>query len=394
MNHGEPTLRPGLGIERLCLGLAALGVMACAVGLLLAPARFLPNALVAAYYLLTLSLGGLLFIALTQVTGAKWSARFRRVPQTMAGVLPMASIVLAIVVLASRSLYPWAGSVKEPAQNPLQAAWQSWPFFLVRSLIYLGCWSALGMAIVRATRRETETADRSRGSAVPLSALFLVVFGVTFWLASEDWLMSVDLQWSSTVYSVYQFAGVLLGGLASIIVFAGLLPGFGRFVGVVTRENLHDLGKLLFAFSTFWMYVWFCQYMLIWYVNNPEETSWLVRRIDDGWMPFLVASLALNWLVPFVVLLPRANKERFEVLVFVAAVVLAGRWLDLYVCVLPAGFSAPGASLAWEIGMGLGAAGLFAVLVVRGLGRAALLAVNNAHLLEPARESAVPAVDI
>jgi hypothetical protein len=124
----------------------------------------------------------------------------------------------------------------------------------------------------------------------------------------------------------------------------------GPFRGILTKQHIHDLGKLLFGFSTFWMYLWFFQYMLVWYVNNPEETSYFARRLHAGWRPLFFLDIALNWGIPFLVLLPRASKQRVGVLVAVSVVILAGRWLDLYIAILPYAGEPTPTSLAWELG--------------------------------------------
>jgi hypothetical protein len=210
-------------------------------------------------------------------------------------------------------------------------------------------------------------------SNVRLSAGFLVVFGLTLWLASEDWLMSLTPGWSSTVFSVYQFSGIVVAGLAGMILFSVWLRWLGPFRRVLNTEHLHDLGMLLFGFSTFWVYLWFCQYMLIWYVNNPEETPWVAVRSTGPWARLLIVSLVLNWGIPFVVLLPRWTKKRAAILGSVAALVLAGHWLDLYIAILPpSGFPSAGA-MGCESGLWLGTMGLFALLFFFLLRRAAIV---------------------
>jgi hypothetical protein len=144
----------------------------------------------------------------------------------------------------------------------------------------------------------------------------------------------------------------------------------------------HDLGKLLFGFSTFWMYLWFCQYLLIWYVNNPEEAGWLARRLHGGWGSLLVLDLILNWGIPFLVLLPRSSKQRISILAAVSVVVLAGRWLDLYLEIVPHCGGVPLAGAAWEIGLAAGAAGLFALVFLAALRKAALIPVGDPFLVE------------
>jgi hypothetical protein len=384
MKPGE-LIRPPRSVIALCAVLAGLGGVALAAGFLQSPERTWLNLLLVSYFLLSLGLGGLLFVALQYVTGAGWSVPLRRVPEAMAAILPVAALGLGIVFLAQPSLYPWTNPVVSEARvaNPLRDPWFTWPFFLGRAAFYVACWMALGYALVHTSHRQDQDSDPGHSRTnVRLSSIFLVLFGVTFWLASQDWLMSLDAEWFSTIFAVYQFGGLFLGGLAGITLLAACLCWLGPFRNVFTGSRAHDLGKLLFGFSSFWAYLWFCQYMLIWYVNNPEEAVWYTRRLQGGWTPLFLLNLILNWAIPFVVLMPRAMKQRVGVLASVSVVVLAGRWLDLYLQILPRTGEAPLAGAAWEIGLAIGAAGLFGLVFFAAFGRAAVLPVGDPLLTE------------
>ncbi len=313
---------------------AGLTVVALLGGAALAgwdPEHIAANLLVASYGLLGLGLGGSVLLALLLVTGARWSLPIRPAVERLTVLVPVGAAGVAIVLLAFPSLYPW---YREPndTNSPFQALWLDRSFFLLRSVVYLGLWVGLVTGLVRAARRQ---ADRPAGPGVRIAAVFLVVFALTCWLSAVDWIMSLDAPWSSTMFGIYQFAGMFLGALAALIVLVVWLEHGGYFGGRLTRDHRRDLGTLLFGFSSFWAYTWFCQYLLIWYVNNPEEAGYFLRRQQGPWPALTVASLALNWAVPFLVLLPRAAKENTLVLLAVAAAVLLGRWLDLYLMVLP-----------------------------------------------------------
>ncbi|HLN29045.1 MAG TPA: hypothetical protein VK395_14955 [Gemmataceae bacterium] len=375
----------------ICGLLAVLGGGALLTVLLQSPERFWPNLLLASFFLLSLGLAGLVFVALQYVTGAGWAVALRRVPEAMAAIIPVAGLGLLVVFLAKPSLYPWASStLSEEVQTPLHQAWFSQTFFLVRAAAYLAGWLLLGSALVRNSRRQDDDSSLAyTHKNVRLSALFLVVFGVSFWLASQDWLMSLEPEWSSTIFAVYQFAGLFVSGLAAIILLSACLYFLGPFRDVLTKQHLHDLGKLLFGFSSFWMYLWFCQYMLIWYVNNPEETSYFTRRLQGDWRPLFFLNVILNWGIPFLILLPKATKQSMGVLAIVSLVVLAGHWLDLYLGILPYSGNPTPSSAAWEVGSMLGAAGLFGLVFFTALGRAALVPLGDPFLPESLPASVV-----
>jgi hypothetical protein len=378
MNSTELSFRPPRGLVVLCGAIAVLGAAALVVGLLQSPARAWLNLLLDSFYLLSLALGALIFVALQYVTGAGWSVGLRRVPEAMTAVLPLAALGLLAVFLARPSLYAGAAEA-----NPLRHAWFQRPFFLARAVFFLACWMAFAFAIVRVSHRQDQDGDPAHTRTnVRLSAAFLVVFAVTFWLAGQDWLMSLDGEWSSTIFSVYQFGGLFLGGLAGITLLAACLRWLGPFRDVLGQGQVRDLGNLLCGFGGFWGYLWFSQSMLIWYVNNPEEAVWYTRRLHDGWAPLFYLNVVLNWVVPLAVLLPQAAKRRVGVVAAVALVVLAGRWLDLYLQILPPTGEAPLTGAAWEIGLAAGAAGVFGLAFLTGLGRSPLVPIGDPFLPE------------
>jgi hypothetical protein len=323
------------------------------------PARIWANLLVTSYCLLCLGLGGAVWLAMFQVTGARWSDVIRPVTERLTLLLPVGAIGMALVLTAAPSVYPWTTEAGETG-SAFQALWLSRPFFLLRSCIYLALWLGMSFLLVRASRRKDD-------HCVRISAVFLVVFALTFWLASVDWIMSLEPKWSSAIFGVYHFAGMFLAALAGIIVAAIGFEFRGQAGGRLTKNHLGDLGTLLFSFSSFWAYMWFCQYLLIWYVNNPEETDYFILRQHDSWLPYFLANVVLNWGVPFVVLLFRPAKENAGVLLAVAVIVLVGRWLDLYLMILPPVVGSRSGFAISDFGLFLATMGLAVLVVARPL---------------------------
>jgi hypothetical protein len=183
------------------------------------------------------------------------------------------------------------------------------------------------------------------------------------------------------VFAWINLSGMFLGGLAMISVVVVILRGMG-YQQVFTTDHLHDLGRLMQAFSLFWVYMWVSQHMLIWYSNIPEETSYYIFRHFGGWGSLSFLNLLLNWLIPFVLLLPRRNKRDDKLMLQVATVILMGRWLDLYIMVMPATLGQEPALGIWEVGPIAGAVALFFWLVFRTLGRHTLVPINDPYLCE------------
>jgi len=183
------------------------------------------------------------------------------------------------------------------------------------------------------------------------------------------------------VFAVYVFAGLLVLGLALVTLIVVVLRERGPLAGVVSEEHLHDLGKLLFAFTTFWAYIWLSQYLLVWYANLPDEVTHYLHRTGPPWLGLFLVNLLVNWAVPFLVLLPRAAKRSPRVLKWICLLLLGGRWLDLYLLVMPERAARPSLG-PLEVLVPLGCAGLFMFLTARALAEAPLLPVGDPYLEE------------
>jgi hypothetical protein len=377
--------RPHAWVTWLFFGVGLLGIGIFAGGAFQDPQRAWGNLLLASYYFVGLGLGGALLVSLFYVTGARWSDVLQRVPEAMTALLPAGAVGLVFVLLLRPTLFPWFNQAMAAGSDlsPFQKVWFDRPFFLGRTLVYVLLWLAFVFALVRRSRREENSDVESPSSkSVALAALFLVMFAVTCWLASTDWIMSLEPRWSSTIFGLYNFAGIFVTVFAAVSVAVVCLHWRGAFAGLLTSSHFHDLGTLLFSFSSFWMYIWFCQYMLIWYVNNPEETTYFRLRQQPGWQQLMLVNLALNWGVPFLVLLFRRAKESPGVLLLVATSLLIGRWVDLYLMILPPLQSQAPFSGAWEAGLVLAALGVAVILFRRALTWAPLVP----KLLTEARE--------
>jgi hypothetical protein len=387
----EPfAFRPPRWVFLLLVALAALGALALAGGLFLEPHRTWANVLLVSNYLIGLSTGSLVLIALLYVTGARWSEPLRRLPEALALGLPVGGVGLAAVLLFQPSLYAWAADSAhgEGHASPLRSLWLGRPFFLLRALTYLAIWLTYALLIVRNSRLQDRTGDPAlTRSNSRLSAGFLVAFGLTCWLSSYDWLMSLEPDWTSTIFGVYHFAGLFLSALAAVTLLAVWLRRSIAFQALVSEDRLNDLGTLLFSFSSFWMYIWFCQYLVIWYTNHPDETTWFLRRSVSPWPALMLIALILEWGIPFMVLLFRNAKRSPIILAGVAIVILAGRWVDLFVIIFPTQgemHAEPG----WiEVGLVLGAAGVFGLTVLRALATAPLVPIHDPLLDSTSPES-------
>jgi hypothetical protein len=368
------------------LGLLAMfSAIVLAVGCVMVPERIWSNLLIVGVYLVTLALGGTLFIALTYVANASWNVAFRRVPEAMAVALAPAGLGLLAVLAARCRQYAWHPHSGEPDAGTFwfKELWTHPTFWMIRAVAYIAVWLLLSRMLVAASRRQ----DYSKDLGLTLfnrrlSAVFLLVYAPTLSLASCDWLMLLDPMWFSTVFGVYNFAGMVQATLATMIILAVILRRRGPLHNVFTDDHLHDLGKLLLGFSCFWMYIWFSQYMLIWYANLPEETTYYLARTTGAYELLFVVNMVLNWLVPFLLLLRRGPKRRPELVAKVAVVVLVGRWLDLYMMVVPTFATAGPPFGVWEAAGVVAMAGATVWAVLRGLAATSLVPARDPRLGE------------
>lgn len=363
----DAELTPRPAIDRLALGGALVGVGALVVGLMVAPTRTWANLLLNGFYFVSLSLGALVFLSTQYLTKAGWSTAIRRVPEGLAAYLPIGALLILPVWFGRHQLYEWMepGAAEGDALLAAKAPYLNEPFFLVRMVVILAVWAGFAYLFRRASLAQDASGngEAQRARLTRLSAIFLVVFAVTVSIASFDWLMSVEPHWFSTIYGVYVFSGLFVAAIAAVTVGVLVLgQEGGPLERAVSEEHLHDLGKMIFAFSTFWAYIWVSQYLLIWYGNIPEEATYFALRTGEGWLPVFALNVILNWGVPFLVLMSRNAKRNPRVLLAVAAVVLVGHWLDLYLLVMPP--LLPGFAIGLiEVLTFVGFAGLFLAVV-------------------------------
>lgn len=331
------TFIPTPGFRRFWAGTALLGAILLTLCLAMDQHRVWAGALLIAFYITSLGLGSAVFLALTNITGAGWHVAFRRIPEAMTWLLPVGGIALWALLWIQKDRYGWHHhGTADAGTFAFKEFWLSPGFLLGRAAGCLVVWFLFSKMLVAASRRQDAHTERKAARVSPMpSVLFLFVFAITFSLASIDWIMALEPMWFSTVWGVYQFSGMFMGTLAMMIIAGILLRRHGIMAEAFRDAHLHDLGKLLLGFSCFWMYIWFCQYMLIWYSNIPEETSYYLERINGSWGPMTLANLALNWVIPFFVLLPKPNKRSETIMLRVAGVVLIGRWVDLSVMIYP-----------------------------------------------------------
>lgn len=342
---------------------------------------------VAAFFFMMISLGVLAFYAIQRAAQAGWSPSLFRVMEAItAYLLPGALIVFLILLLSGlhmNHLFVWMDADVVAGDKLLQgkAGYLNVPFFLIRAAIYIGGWVAYRHFSRKfSLAQDTADDDVNFKKNFRISAAFLVFFLVTESMMSWDWIMSLDPHWFSTLFGWYVFASMFVSGITVIALISIYLKSKG-YLEFVNDSHIHDLAKFMFAISIFWTYLWFSQFMLIWYANIPEEVTYFVTRIEDYGLPFF-GMLVMNFVFPILILMNSDYKRVNWFVVTAGIVILLGHYIDIFNMVMPSTVGDKWYIGIAEIGGIAFFAGLFIYVVFSALAKAPLLAKRNPFIEE------------
>ena len=343
---------------------------------------------VAAFFFMMIALGVLAFYAVQWASQSGWSpVLFRVMEGITAYLLPGALIVVGIAAashfIGHNNIFVWMDPEVVAHDKLIQgkSGWLNVWGFIIRGLIFIGGWVLYRQFSRKFSIAQDNASDNKNfKKTFRISAAFLVFFLYTESMMSWDWIMSVDPHWFSTLFGWYVLAGMMVCGI-TVIAFISLYLKSRGYLELVNDSHLHDLAKFMFGFSIFWAYLWFSQFMLIWYANIPEEVTYFVTRINDYTLPFF-GMLVLNLVFPFLVLMNSDYKRIPWFVVMAGVVILIGHYIDIFNMIMPATVGD-----RWFIGIPeLGAlslfAGLFIYVVFTALTKAPLLAKRNPFVKE------------
>jgi hypothetical protein len=368
---------------RNSLALVALvSWLALAAGYALDRPQFHFSYLVAFAFFVSVSLGALFFVMMQHLTGSAWSVTVRRLMENIMRTVPLAFLLVLPVFLGVHSLYEWSHA--EAAKDPIlsgKLGYLNEKWFMLRGLIAIALWSVFALRLYAISRRQDGSgAIADTKAAAKWSAPGMVVLFLTASMAAFDWIMSLEPHWFSTMYGVYFLAGGAVGFMAILIAVALGLRSAGYLTQSIREEHYHDLGKWLFALTTFWAYVTFSQYMLIWYGNLPEETFWFHKRLQGSWGAFGPVLVFGHFIIPFFTLLPRANKRNLKLLGFFAGWMMLMHFCDLYWQIMPV-LHAKGVALHWmDAAAWLAVGSAYGLVFWQGLKEKPLVPVGDPRL--------------
>lgn len=301
--------------------------------------QFLRSYLPAFMFWLGLSLGCMAILMLHHVVGGLWGRVIRRPLEAAAATVPLMAVLFLPLLLGMRSLYPWAGPPAAAADEVLRAkgAYLNIPFFVGRAALYFAAWIALAHCLNAWSQAQEATGDGAMARRLQrLSGPGLIVCGLAVTFSAVDWMMSLEPHWSSTIYGMILMAGHALAGLAFVLAVAQRLGPEGQGPDGPAPGPFHDLGNLLLTLVMLWAYVSFAQFLIVWAENLAEEIPWYLRRTAGGWQAIALLLIALQFALPFVLLLFRATKRSPGALAGVAVLVLGVRLVELFWLIAPA----------------------------------------------------------
>ena len=344
---------------------------------------------VACFFFFMIALGALAFYAVNFAAQAGWSPVLFRVMEAITAYLVPGGIIMFVLLGLSgfhiNHLFVWADPEVVAHDVLLQgkASWLNGTWMLIRAAIFLGGWITYRHFAVKFSRagdlaKENDYSNFKK--TFRISAGFLVFFLYTESMMSWDWIMSFDPHWFSTLFGWYVLAGMMVCAITTIALITIFLKSQG-YLEIVNDSHIHDLAKFMFGFSIFWTYLWFSQFMLIWYANIPEEVTYFMTRIEDFNLPFF-GMLAMNFLFPLLLLMNSDYKRVNWFVVLTGIVILVGHYIDIFVMVMPGTVGKSWFIGIPEIGSMLFFLGLFILVVFTALTKAPLVLKNNPFMKE------------
>jgi hypothetical protein len=414
--HGTPatkraddpafTLPPALSAlsSPLCIGGLVALLIGWALGSFMVSAKFGMSAYLTAFmYCLTITLGCLFFVLIQRLCRVGWSVVVRRIAElVMVMVIPLSVLFLPIVgtlLIGEGTLYSWDQTSFQQDNHLPENSWteksrwlnQGW--FTCRAIIYFSIWVGLAVYFFRGSVNQDETGDQATTDRLQYwSGPAVMLFCAATTMAAFDWIMSLAPMWFSTMFGVYVFTGSVLSAHCAIAVGAYTLQKQGAMRDEVTIEHYHDLGKFMFGFLLFWIYIAFSQYMLIWYGNIPEETEWFYHRQGGAWGVISIILIFFHWMLPFLGTMSRHVRRNAKAVCGWGIYILIMHFIDIYWMIMPeARVALPGAEPATMGGVAGILASLLCVggmvalmlgLVLRVAGQTSIVPVQDPRLAE------------
>ncbi len=361
--------------------LIMIGVAAVITGFITDPARTWPNLLLNNVYFLTISMGAMLFYSLQYITGSSWSVLIQRIPLALGSFIPVAAILMLLLYFGLPHIYEWAhpGITETDKLIAHKAPFLNVPFYMIRIGVYFALWIPLFIMLQRLANKEDLEANMAfYKKSGYFSKVFVFITVLFFSMAAIDWIMTIDAHWYSTLFGFRAMVTSMYYAVAMIVLLVFFLKSQG-YLPQLNTAHQHDLARYLFRFSIVFGYLWFMQFLILWYANIPELTVYYQPRFLGEWKYLFYAELFMNFAIPFVVMMADEIGKKKQVLIGISALLIAGLWISLFLQIMPGSYGILKFGFI-EAGMWLGYAGLFLYLTLRALSKTKLIPENHPQI--------------
>jgi hypothetical protein len=374
-----------LDTNKTLFGVGIVGLIASGVGYFLNQEQFFFSYLTSFTFFTSFALSALFMVMIHHITRSSWGTVMRRIPETFSSNIWIWAIFFIPVIFGMGTLYSWtdpAYVIGDPIMEG-KVPYLNEPFFIIRQILYFGVWGWLGYRLHKASVEMDLTKDWGLTTLMrKISAPGILIFALTIAFASFDWLMSLDAHWFSTMFGVYFFAMSFQAFFPMLFLLILWMQNRGILENTITKAHIYDLGAWFFAFTVFYAYIAFSQFLLIYYANIPEATLWYYHRLEGSWAFISYSLIVGRFILPFIVLLNRDSKHSRKLLIFTSIVVLFMHFIELYWIAMPI-MDHHGISISWmDITTIFGLGGIFFGLFFRTLKKHNLIPVNDPKLAD------------
>jgi len=365
------------------LAFTILGLIIVIVSYITNPERTAYNSIIGSSFVLSIGVASLFLIALEYLVGAVWSVVFRRITEFLSAVIFIVPVLALPFLLNMHSVFHWS-HVEAVAKDAILAGKSPYlneTFFFVRLAVIFIIWWLFYFIFIGNSKKQDKTMEQSLTKRNTIfAAIFMPFFGITITIVAVDWLMSLEPHWFSTIFGVYYFSGSLMAALAATTFAVVRLAKLDLFGVKIKSDHYYSLGALMFAFTNFWAYIAFSQFLLIWYANLPEETYWFINRWEGSWKYISLGMVVFRFVVPYALLLTQPSKKDPKRLKLAAIWILFSHYYDLYWLVMP-NYSKSGIAFSWnELGYPILCVGIIILIFTMRAKNTNLLPVGDPKL--------------
>lgn len=368
---------------KLFYSLGIVGLIASGVGYFLNSDQFFYSYLTSFSFFTSIALASLILVMIHHITKSSWGTVLRRIPETFSSNLWIWGIFFIPILLGMSTLYHWSNT-EYIMNDPImlgKVPYLNTPFFIIRQFIYFGIWGYLGFRLHKVSVEMDRTNDWGLTTLLrKISAPGILLFSLTIAFASFDWLMSLDAHWFSTMFGVYFFAMSIQALFPVLILLTFWFHKNGILNNTITKVHVYDLGAWFFGFTVFYAYIAFCQFLLIYYANIPEETLWYYHRLEGSWAIITYSLVICRFLIPFILLLNRDRKHNRTLLIITSTLIITMHLIEIHWIVMPI-LHHGGIAISWlDITTFIGLGGIFMGLFFSTLKTHRMVPINDPTL--------------